>query len=197
LTAKQLTVLLGGAALALVVVIVSDRQMRVRARWLDPERPSSTNTQPLGAEFLMPARERTRVNAIQLEERAESAATSNDRGQYFLKAADILKGINEPKRMELFYRIIEECPAGPLHASAYMGLIQVKTAAKPPQSPKRDVEGLIGLMKTVGLGEGKIDPKLIEEAAKVLEKPFPAECQSLRDALSAAQPAPAKEPEKK
>jgi len=190
-TGKKIAVLSTAAALSLVALLVSDWQLRSKSGWIGQERKKGDASQPFLANWVFPTKFQLRLQAQKIVDRADETESQDMKAALFFQAIDLLKDKDDAEaRAYLLSRICNECPDSPRCADAWLVRIHECLQANPTVAPAEEIAQLIACIQRIGVGEGKITAKPIEDLAASMDAPFPEQAKALRNALPAAPPPP-------
>lgn len=189
MTGRKIGVLASIGVLAVGALVTADWGMRSQSGWIGQERKKSDNTQPFLANWVFPSKFQVRLQAQRLVDRAEEVDSQNNRASLFFQAIELLKGKEDTEqRTYLIRRVCDECPDTPRCVDAWSLRLREKLDDTPPSDPTDEFAQLIQYIQRFGVGEDKVSAKVIQEAVKALETPFPDKAKTLQAALDAATP---------
>jgi hypothetical protein len=190
-TGKKIAVLSTAAALSLIALLVADWGLRTNSGWIGQERKKSEASQPFLANWVFPTKFQLRLQAQKIVDHAEEVDSQDARAALFFQAIDLLKDKDDAEgRAYLLNRICNECPDSPRCADAWVVRIREKIQTTPTSAPTDEINQLIACIQRLGVGEGKITAKTVEDLAVSMDATFPESAKALRDALTAATPQP-------
>jgi hypothetical protein len=187
-TGKKTGVLICMAVTAFAALILCDWGLRAQNRWYERKEVGKANTrQPFLAELICPSPKQAYFQAMEIVDYAEESDSQYARADFYFQAIGLLKDRdNAEYRLSLLRRVRDECPDIPRSSEAWALLIRAKLDEKPSADPAGDVARLVECIRRFGVGEENVSDKVVQDAVKALQKPFPKQAETLQSALDAA-----------